>query len=102
MNQAFTEVEPNTQRRQADIDYTVIMHKVGIMADDLAKITRSIEHNLSPDESRWVKLAIQKEVQTIALRQAIIEKSITSLVWSAIVGFGYILLAWATSKGFKP
>ena len=99
----FPEYEPDAKpRRQADIDYTIIAHKVGRMAASLDTITRTLDHQLSADESRWVKLAIEKESQSIALRKAIIEKSLTSLVWSAIVGLGYIVLAWATSKGFRP
>jgi hypothetical protein len=99
----FTEYEPGGKtRRQSEIDYTIIVHKVGRMAENLEAITHTLEHQLSADESRWVKLAIEKESQSIDLRKAIIEKSLTSLVWSAIVGMGYILLAWATSRGFKP
>jgi len=57
---------------------------------------------LTDDEQRWVRLAIQAEAQRAELRQAIIEKSITSLVWSGIAGLGYILLSYATSHGYKP
>ena len=58
--------------------------------------------SLTEDEQRWVRLAIQAEAQRAELRQAIIEKSITSLVWSGIAGLGYILLSYATSHGYKP
>ena len=34
---------------------------------------------LSDEENRWVKMAIQKEAQSIELRKAIIEKTIGSL-----------------------
>jgi hypothetical protein len=70
--------------------------------DDVAAAIQAKSTVLTDDEQRWVRMAIQSEAQSIALRQAIIEKSLTSLVWSAIVGMGYILLAWATSRGFKP
>ena len=77
--------------------------------DDLvAEITQAIREAdhapkcLTEDEQRWVRLAIQVEAQRAELRQAIIEKSITSLVWSAIVGIGYMLLSYATSHGYKP
>ena len=58
--------------------------------------------SLTEDEQRWVRLAIQAEAQRAELRQAIIEKSITSLVWSGIAGLGYILLSYATNHGYKP
>lgn len=60
----------------------------------------------SPDEHRWVQLAIQREAQSIALRKAIIEKTLLGLVWSAIAGAGG--LAWvlvtefAKNHGWKP
>ena len=57
---------------------------------------------LSDDERRWVRMAIKKEAQSIALRQAIIEKSLTGLVWAAIVGIGAMFLQWATAHGYKP
>jgi hypothetical protein len=47
-------------------------------------------------------MAIKKEAQSIALRQAIIEKSLTGLVWAAIVGVGAMFLQWATAHGYKP
>jgi len=61
----------------------------------------SVNHCLSEDEQRWVKIAIQKEAQSIELRKAIIEKSLTSLIWAAIVGIGYILLEFLSNHGFK-
>lgn len=63
---------------------------------------RATDTNLSDDEQRWVRMAIKKEAQSIALRQAIIEKSLTGLVWAAIVGIGAMFLQWATAHGYKP
>ena len=57
---------------------------------------------LTDEELAWVRLAIQKEAQSIKLRQAIIEKTMSSLLWSACLGLFYILVEWATRHGFKP
>lgn len=57
---------------------------------------------LSEEEQRWVRMAIQKEAQSIELRKAIIEKTLGGLAWSAVVGLGYMFLSWATSHGYKP
>lgn len=46
------------------------------------------------DERKWVQLAMKREARREALHNAIIEKSLTGLVWAAIVGFGYILLEY--------
>jgi hypothetical protein len=103
MSEAFPEYEPDIPaRRQADADYTIIAHKVGRMATSLEEIKHTLEHQLSADESRWVKLAIERESQSIALRKAIIEKSLTGLVWMVIVGFFLILKDWAVAHGYKP
>lgn len=64
--------------------------------------TRNTDKQLSPDEAQWVRMAIKKEAQSIALRQAIIEKSITGLVWMAILGLGSMIVTWATTHGYKP
>ena len=57
---------------------------------------------LSEDEQRWVRTAIKHQEQSIRLRQAIIEKSLTGLVWAAIVAMGAMFLQWATAHGYKP
>ena len=56
---------------------------------------------LSDEEHRWVKMAIQKEAQSIELRKAIIEKTLAGLVWMIIVGFGYVFLDFAKSHILK-
>ena len=57
---------------------------------------------LTEEEQRWVRMAIQREAQSIELRRAIIEKSLGSLVWSAIVGLGYLLIDYLKNRGFQP
>jgi hypothetical protein len=57
---------------------------------------------LTDEEAHWVKLAIQREAQSIRLRQAIIEKTLAGLVWSAIVGGGLVLLDYIKAHGWKP
>jgi hypothetical protein len=56
---------------------------------------------LSEDERRWVKLAIEREAQSIKLRQAIIEKTLGSLLWAAIAGAGLVLLDYLRSHGMR-
>ena len=63
---------------------------------------RATDTQLTDDEQRWVRMAIKKEAQSIALRKAIIEKSLTGLVWAAIVGVGAMFLQWATAHGYRP
>jgi len=63
---------------------------------------RSTDTGLSEEEQRWVKLAIQAEVQRIEFRKKVIEKTLTSLIWSGVVALGYMILGWATNHGYKP
>lgn len=43
-------------------------------------------NSLTDEEQNWVRMAIEKEAQSIALRKAIIEKTLAGLVWMAIMG----------------
>jgi len=76
--------------------------------EDRAQLIDDITHaikgatTLTEDEHRWVKMAIQKEAQAIELRRAIIEKTLTGLVWFALVGLGSAIVSWATQHGYKP
>jgi len=58
-------------------------------------------NSLTDDEQRRVRMAIEKEAQSISLRKAIIEKTLTSLIWMMVVGLGYVLLDSAKQHGFK-
>lgn len=57
--------------------------------------------HLTEEEQRWVRMAIQREAQSIELRRAIIEKSLGSLVWSAIVGLGLLVLDYLKNHGLR-
>ena len=74
------------------------------LAKEIAAAVRSRQTDvlLTDEELRWVRLAIQREAQSIELRKAIIEKSLAGLVWMCILGIGSVFLSWATSHGFKP
>lgn len=71
------------------------------LAQDVAEIIKASAPGLSDDEQRWVRMAIKKEAQSIELRQAIIEKSMTSLVWFSIASIGYLFVSWLKSAGLK-
>lgn len=57
---------------------------------------------LSTEEHRWVQLAIKRESQTIEFRRAVIEKTLTSLLWSAVLGAGIVLKEYLSAHGWKP
>jgi hypothetical protein len=69
---------------------------------DIATALRENTPSLSEDEMQWVKLAIQKEAQSVKLRQAIIEKTMTSLAIVVLAWLGSVILEWAKAHGYKP
>lgn len=57
---------------------------------------------LTEEELRWVKLAIEAEARKIKFRDAVIEKTLIGLAWLAILGIGTVFYEWAKAHGFKP
>ena len=90
----YNGVERRTRRH---VDRELIEEVVRVARDSVVAI---IAPPLSEDEQRWVRLAIQREAQSIKLRQAVIEKTLAGLVWVAIVGLGVILFEYLKSHGF--
>lgn len=69
---------------------------------DVAAAIRSAEPILTDEEIQYVRLAIKKEAQSIALRRAIIEKTLGGLAWATILGMFYIIKEWASNHGYRP
>ena len=57
---------------------------------------------LSDDEIRVLKLLINRQEQSIALRQSIIEKSLTSLLVAAVMGVFVMASGWWSAHIYKP
>lgn len=72
-----------------------------LVADITAALNAAKNNELTDDERQWVRLAIEAEARKIRFRDAVIEKSLTGLVWSGILGFGYILLDFLKNHGIK-
>jgi hypothetical protein len=71
-----------------------------LISDIITALEAKPAPSLSDEEHRWVKMAIQKEAQSIELRKAIIEKTLAGLVWMVIVGIGYVFLDFANAHIF--
>ena len=76
--------------------------RAALAAEIASHLRRRTDAHLTEEERRWVRMAIQREAQSIELRRAIIEKSLGSLVWSAIAGLGYLLIDYLKNRGFQP
>jgi len=58
---------------------------------------------LSEEERIWVKLAVQAQAQRVKLRQAIIDKTLTSLVGMVLGWLAVVLIEYAKAHGmWKP
>ena len=75
--------------------------RAAFAAEIAACLRPTAASNLTEEEQRWVRMAIQREAQSIELRRAIIEKSLGSLVWSAIVGLGLLVLDYLKNHGLR-
>ena len=72
-----------------------------IVAIAQAVSERSKPASLTDDEQRWVRMAIRKEAQSIAFRQAVIEKSLGGVAWTIMLFIGYMAMEFLRFKGFK-
>jgi hypothetical protein len=71
------------------------------MSEDIRRAVKEAvpEMILTTDEQRSLKLLIRRQEQAVAFRTAVIEKSLTSLVWAAIVGAALMIREYAIAHG---
>ena len=87
------------ERRVADIEGSLEKRTELLRAAVSEAVKEAMPSSLLSDEQyRWVELAIQREAQSIAFRKAVIEKTLTGLIWAALGGLG--TLVWAVGKEF--
>lgn len=97
-----TDRNDGTDRRGAvsDVDFeALVLRTVQTTVQELQQ-----QHQpacLSAEEQSWVRLALAREARREALQRAIIEKSLTGLVWAALVGFGFLVLDFLRNHGLK-
>lgn len=72
-----------------------------LIAEIAAAIQAAPKRELTDEELQWVRLAISAQARKIRFRDAVIEKSMTGLVWAAIVGVGYIFVDFLKNHGLK-
>ena len=72
-----------------------------LIADIAAALKQAKDDQLTDEERQWVRLAIEAEARKIKFRDAVIEKTLSGLVWAGLVGFGYIVIDFLKSHGLK-
>lgn len=58
-------------------------------------------NQLTDEERQWVRLAIEAEARKIKFRDAVIEKTVTGLIWMALCGLGYLVLDFLRNHGLR-
>ena len=71
------------------------------IAEVVEPVRATSQPQLSDEELQWVRLAIKAESRKIRFRDAVIEKTLGGLIWSAIVGVGYIALDFLRNHGLR-
>lgn len=72
-----------------------------LIADITSALKAAQQAELTDEERQWVRLAIEAEARKIRFRDAVIEKTLTALVWAFVVGCGYIFLDFLRNHGMK-
>lgn len=80
--------------------------RLALVADITLALKEShLTPQLSDEELQWVRLAIAAEARKIKFRDAVIEKTVGSLIVMAIAGLfgfvGYLIMDFAHNHGFK-
>lgn len=57
---------------------------------------------LTEDELRWIKLAIEAEGRKIKFRDAVIQHTFTGLAWLAVLGLGLVFKEFIVNHFWKP
>ena len=81
------------QGEERRVDHTALIELIReTIKETVTQIAH--EHPLSPEEVTWVRLAIKAEVDRAELRKAIIEKTLTGLIWTALCAIGVYFIDW--------
>jgi hypothetical protein len=70
-------------------------------------VQAALPHTMpSAKQLEWLDMLIAREAKKAAFQQAIIDKTVTALVWSALAGLGLVLWTmfkeYAQAHGWKP
>ena len=68
---------------------------------EIVEVMNSTKPQLSDEEMQWVRLAIEAESRKIRFRDAVIEKTLGSLVWSGIAGLGFLVIDYLKNRGIS-
>jgi hypothetical protein len=79
----------SNNRRKSDPTIEILN---GIQADVHVLKEQMQFHEMHSDHHKYISLLLKKEEQKIAFRQAIIEKTLSSLIWVFLCGIGYAVL----------
>jgi hypothetical protein len=96
-----TDPEAAEQEARDDLRdvHTLIMVR-GVVTEAVAEAVRL--HMPTSEERAYLGLAVRRAARREKLQQAIIEKSLTGLVWAAVLFVGVVFYEYIQSHGWKP
>ncbi len=102
LSRAFQNIPVDLHRRMTAVELSVDQRRE-VMRDTIREAVQDAMPRalLTDEQHRWVTMAIEKEAQSIKFRKAVIEKTLTALIWSALAGAAYILKQYLASIGIK-
>lgn len=80
-------------------EHTLMMVR-GVVTEAVAEAVRL--HMPTSEERAYLGLAVRRAARRERLQQAIIEKSLTGLVWAAVLFVGVVFYEYIQSHGWKP
>ena len=80
-------------------EHTLMMVR-GVVTEAVAQAVKL--HMPTAEERAYLGLAVRRAARRERLQQAIIEKSLTGLVWAAVLFVGVVFYEYIQSHGWKP
>jgi hypothetical protein len=65
-----------------------------LIGDIMKAFEEAAPTQLTPEEQKWVRMAIAKEAQSAAFRRAVIEKTVVGLVWVGMLWIGAAIISY--------
>lgn len=97
-----TPAEEDERQDQRDLHISLLVSGAVKEAVTEAVAEAVLEHMPTKEESEFLALAVRRAARREKLQQAIIEKSLTGLVWAGLIFVGVVFYDYIIDHGWKP
>ena len=96
-----TDPDAAEQEAREDLrDVHTLMMVRGVVTEAVAEAVRL--HMPTSEERAYLGLAVRRAARRESLQRAIIEKSLTGLVWAGLAFLGLVFYEYVISHGWRP